>query len=40
MFGGFVQGGEDGGNWKGFSAVVWWFGTGWGRRKEMERVQL
>jgi hypothetical protein len=36
---GLVQGGGDGGKWKGFSADVWWFGTGCGRRKEMERVQ-
>jgi hypothetical protein len=39
MCDGLVQGGEDGGKWKGFSCDVCWFGTGWRRRKEMERVQ-
>jgi hypothetical protein len=39
MSGGFVEGGGDGGKWKGFSGDVCWFGTGWGRRREMERVQ-
>jgi hypothetical protein len=39
MCAGFVQGGGDEGKWKGFSGDMCWFGTGWGRRREMERVQ-
>jgi hypothetical protein len=34
-----VKGGGDGGKWKGFRSDVCWFGTGWGKRREMERVQ-
>jgi hypothetical protein len=34
-----VQGGGDEGKWKALSADVCWFGTGWGRRREMGRVE-
>jgi hypothetical protein len=34
-----VQPGGDGGKWKGVSGDVCWFGTGWGRRREMGRVR-
>jgi hypothetical protein len=39
IFGGLLQGEGDGGKWKGLSADVCWFGTGWRRRREMERVE-
>jgi hypothetical protein len=39
MCAGLVQGGVDGGKCEGFSGDVCWFGTGWERRREMERVQ-
>jgi hypothetical protein len=32
-----VQVGRAGGKWKGFSGDVCWFGTGWGKGREMER---
>jgi hypothetical protein len=38
--GGLVQDGGDGGKLKEFIGDVCWFGTGSGRRKEMERIQL
>jgi hypothetical protein len=36
---GLVQGGGDGGKWKGFSGDVCCFGTGCGRRREIVRFQ-
>jgi hypothetical protein len=39
MCGSLLQSGGDGGKWKGFSADAWWFGPGWGIRREMERVE-
>jgi hypothetical protein len=39
MCAGLVEGGGDGGKWKGFIGDVCWFGTGWGSRMEMERFQ-
>jgi hypothetical protein len=39
MCSGLVEGGGDGGKWKGFSGGVCWFGTGWGRGREMESFQ-
>jgi hypothetical protein len=39
MCAGLVQGGGDGGKWKGFSVDVCWIVTGCGRRKQMERIE-
>jgi hypothetical protein len=40
MCDGLIQGGGDGRKLKVFIGDVWWFGRGWGRRREMEMVQF
>jgi hypothetical protein len=39
MCAGLVRCGGEGGKWQGFSGDVCWFGTGWGRRREIDKIQ-